>query len=190
VHSAIADLIKHLSDNNADCDSRLVIVGVARSAEALLGGHESIARCGDEIWVRPLRNKDISDFLLRAEDALEFKFAPRVKQSLVLEANGYPYYVHLLGLLSIETMLARNKRARVVSEDDFLRLRNARGRSPSEVFWGSTDRHCSRFRRNKFQYFAWWWSIATASCLGLNWKTKAVAGTIGQRINSTRSSSV
>jgi AAA domain len=125
-HAQIADLIKTLSDNNEDCDSRLMIIGVARSAEALLGKHESIARCGDEIWVRPLRNKDVLDFLSRAESALDITFAPGIKETIVTEANGYPYYVHLIGLLSIESMLARPRHNKLVTPRD---LSNAQQRA-------------------------------------------------------------
>ena len=118
-HDGVAELIKHLADHSEDCDSRIVIVGVARSAEALLGHHESIARSGDEIYVRPLRRKDIVDFLATAERDTGITFVAPVKQSIVLEANGYPYYVHLIGLLSVEAMLAQDRHLRVVSETHY-----------------------------------------------------------------------
>lgn len=118
-HHKVAELIKHLADRSEICDSRIVVVGVGQSAEALLGEHPSIERSAVEIFVRPLRKKDVYDFLSRAEKSLHFQFAQTVKNVIVEEANGYPYYFHLLGLLCIEAMLERDVRAREVTEIDF-----------------------------------------------------------------------
>lgn len=120
-HSGIADLIKTFADNADTCDSRLVVVGVARSAGDLLGKHESIERSAREIFLRTLRREDITDFLTEAEKKLQFAFAPSVKRDMVWSSMGFPYFVHLVGLESLDTMVERQKRARLVTEDDYVK---------------------------------------------------------------------
>lgn len=118
-HAGIAELIKTLADNRRECDSRLVIVGVAQSAQDLLGRHESIERSAREIYLRPLRYEDVQDFLSEAEKKLDFQFKPTVKQAIIHNSMGYPYYVHLVGLECIDAMLQRDKSARFVTEIDY-----------------------------------------------------------------------
>jgi len=118
-HKNIAELIKTIGDNNHLCDSRIVVVGIARSAQALLGEHESIERNAREIFLRPLRNEDIRDFLSEAEESLNFKFERQVKERIVNGSNGYPYYVHLVGLECIDAMLRRDKKNRIVKLEDY-----------------------------------------------------------------------
>jgi Cdc6-like AAA superfamily ATPase len=121
IHSGIASLIKTLADNSETCDSRVVIVGVARSAESLLGKHESIERSAREIYLRTLRREDIDDFLTQTEKKLKFKFAPKVKKALIWSSMGYPYFVHLVGLESLDVMVERDRKARTVEEQDFIK---------------------------------------------------------------------
>lgn len=119
VHAGVAYLIKTLADHAHECNSRLVIVGVAQSAQDLLGRHESVERSGREIFVRPLRSEDVADFLTIAERRLHFTFEPNVKSAIVDQSMGYPYFVHLVGLECLDAMYAHHPRARTVTEEDF-----------------------------------------------------------------------
>lgn len=121
LHGALASLIKILADNQRDCDSRLVVVGVAQSAEDLLGKHESIERSAREIYLRPLRFEDIDNFLSEAETQLHFKFHQSVREAIIRNSLGYPYYVHLVGLECIDAMLGRDTNSRTVVEEDYLK---------------------------------------------------------------------
>ena len=118
-HESTAYVMKQLADNNDDCDSRIVIVGVASSSAELLGKHESIQRNAREIYLHPLRYEHINDFLTLAESDLDIRFETRVKDRLARGSLGYPYFVHLVGLESIEAMLDRDSNAKVVTWLDF-----------------------------------------------------------------------
>ena len=119
VHTPLAYLIKTLADNSGECDTRIVIVGVARSSQELLGRHESIERSAREIYLRPLRREDVNDFLTEAETRLKFKFSADVIKDIVWGSMGYPYYVHLVGLECLDAMIERNKKSRIVKRVDF-----------------------------------------------------------------------
>ncbi len=118
-HAKIARLVKHLADNHRKCDSRLVIIGIARTAQQLLGNHPSIQRSLREVFLRPLTQDDVCEFIEKGEKRLSFKFSPSVKQALIAESNGYPYFVHLVGLECLDVMIERNRRAREVTEEDY-----------------------------------------------------------------------
>jgi len=118
-HENTAYIMKQLADHNDECDTRLIIVGVASSSTNLLGKHESIQRSAREIYLRPLSPDHILDFLSLAESDLGIRFESRVKDRLAHGSLGYPYFVHLVGLESIEAMLVRDKTAKEVSWLDF-----------------------------------------------------------------------
>lgn len=118
-HAWVASLIKHLSDGSESTDSRIVVIGIAQSAQQLLGGHESIERSAREIYLRPLRREDIIDFLFAAEDHLQFRFSDSVRRSISANSYGYPYYVHLVGLECLDTMVERDASSREVTPDDY-----------------------------------------------------------------------
>ncbi|WP_019601026.1 ATP-binding protein [Teredinibacter turnerae] len=118
-HENVADLMKTLADNAEYCTTKLVVVGISQSAQKLLGEHESIERSAREIYIRPLRQEDINDFLTSTEQDLNFSFHPAVKESIIQSSNGYPYYVHLVSLQAIDAMIDRDKSARSVSVEDF-----------------------------------------------------------------------
>ncbi len=118
-HTGVVDLMKTLSDNSDECDSRLIIVGIAQSAKDLLGGHESIERSAREIYLHPLRNEDICDFINQAEELLQFSFAAQVKRNFISGSLGYPYFVHLVGLGAIDAMIDRKAEKRIVTIEDY-----------------------------------------------------------------------
>jgi hypothetical protein len=118
-HTGVAELIKTLADNQRKCDSRIVLVGIARQAREILAGHQSIERSVREIYLQPLSKKDLRSFLDTAEHELGFNFASRVKNEILDNSLGYPYYVHLIGLECIDVMRKRDALARRVTEDDY-----------------------------------------------------------------------
>lgn len=118
-HTGVAELIKTLADNQRNCDSRVVLVGIARQAREILAGHQSIERSVREIYLPPLSKKDLRGFLDTAEQELGFTFAPRVKTEILDNSLGYPYYVHLIGLECIDVMRTRDIQARRVTEEDY-----------------------------------------------------------------------
>ena len=120
-HASVADLLKLLSDHSKICPTRIIVVGVGRSAQDLLAEHDSIARCAIEIYLRPLKRQHVRDFLRKAEGSLHFRFDPAVAEKIVIESGGFPYYVHVIGLHCIDQMIARKARQHTVTQEDYLR---------------------------------------------------------------------
>jgi len=126
VHRGVAELIKTLADNSRQCDSRVVLIGIAARAADWLAGHESIHRSAREIYLPPLEDEEVQQFLMKAEDVLGFRFKDNVRDAITSNAIGFPYYVHMIGLECIDAMLDRSPSARVVEEEDYHRaLRRA-----------------------------------------------------------------
>lgn len=118
-HTNVAYLIKQLADNNDECDSRIIVIGVAKSSTALLGKHESIQRSAREIYVRRLRRSDILKFLELSEEDLGIHFDDAVKYHFAHGSLGFPFFLHLVGLECIESMLRRDANSREVTFFDF-----------------------------------------------------------------------
>jgi GTPase SAR1 family protein len=116
-HASIAELMKTLADHSNECETRLLIVGVAQSAKELLGTHESIERSAREIYLRPLRREDIMDFLNEAESIIKLIFQHEVKELIVKGSMGFPYYLHLIGLECIDAMIRRQGKKVITMED-------------------------------------------------------------------------
>ena len=118
IHPWVASLIKHLSDHSNECDTRIVIIGIAQSANELLGKHESIERSAREIFLRPLRRDDVFDFFTEAESHLKIKFDSEVKKEIIQGSMGFPYYAHLIGLECMDALNERDKNAKIVIPAD------------------------------------------------------------------------
>jgi len=142
-HRGVAELMKTLADHSSDCDSRLVIVGIAQSAKLLLGRHESIERSAAEVYLHPLDSVAIYAFLASAEEELRFKFNSAVKDAIVDTSGGYPYFVHLVGLECVESMLKRDPAERVVNEHDY---KVAVGRAVRRAFRAELRKYSNAMR--------------------------------------------
>jgi hypothetical protein len=116
---SVATLIKTLSDHSHECDARLVVVGIGRSAQVLLGRHESIERSATEIHLNPLSPNAVDAFLSSAENELNIRFATTVKDSIVDTSSGYPYFVHLVGRECLAAMYRRDPSDNYVNEHDY-----------------------------------------------------------------------
>lgn len=118
-HSDIAYTIKTLADNNSEVPTKILIVGVSRDSESLIGEHESIQRNLREIFLRPLKSQHVYEFFEFVEDYLEIKFETQVIEDLVKTSLGYPYYFHLVGLESVEAMISRKPEKLIVTWNDY-----------------------------------------------------------------------
>jgi Cdc6-like AAA superfamily ATPase len=95
--SLLADTVKTLSDHAVDVT--LMFIGVAASLEALLGEHESIVRCVRQVPMPRMSAQELGDTLDRGfaqVEGLEISAAARAR--IVSAAEGFPHFVHLLGL--------------------------------------------------------------------------------------------
>ncbi len=106
VRSAMADLIKNVSDNNPLVT--LVIVGVGESITELIGEHPSIARNLVQIEMPLMADDDIKEIVSKGAEQLEISVESSVLGEIAQLAGGFPHYAHLLGLGIAKACLIRD----------------------------------------------------------------------------------
>lgn len=92
----LADTIKTLSDHSVE--ATLMLVGVARSVESLIGEHESIARSVTQVRMPRMSVSELEDILDRGFGMVDLTIEEDAQRHLVRLAEGLPHFVHLLGL--------------------------------------------------------------------------------------------
>ena len=95
----VSELIKFLSD--MDADTKILIVGIATSAHDLISGHESIARCLEEVHLGRMTDDELSRILKNGAERLSMTFDNSVIKRIVEVSNGFPYFTQSLGLESV-----------------------------------------------------------------------------------------
>lgn len=84
------------------CTSKYIkfgVVGIGDSIEDLIEEHASIGRQITSVIVSPMPDKELIQIIKSAEATLkqEIRFADDVISELTKDAEGFPYFVHLLG---------------------------------------------------------------------------------------------
>ena len=84
------------------CSSKFVkfgIVGIGESTEDLIEDHASVGRQINSVLVKPMNEKELKLIISSAVASLknEIKFENSVIDEIVKQAEGFPYFVHLLG---------------------------------------------------------------------------------------------
>ncbi len=118
IREEIGDLLKDLSDNNSSHECKVIVCGVASSAKELFKGHPSILRQIREIFISPLKKKDILNFLEERAKLIKYTFDRDVIDTICLETDGFPYAVHLVGLESCRACRKRESNDRYVTYAD------------------------------------------------------------------------
>jgi hypothetical protein len=101
---ALAELIKLLSD----CGSpfKVLIVGIAETAEELTGAHKSVQRCLKETKLGRMSDEELQLIITRGADRAGLIFEPSVIRTIVKLSSGYPHFTHLLALKCAEAAVA------------------------------------------------------------------------------------
>ena len=110
----LAELIKLLSDNGSGF--KLLIVGIAETAEQLTGGHASVQRCLKETKLGRMRGDELSLIITEGGKRLGLEFETQVVQKIVRLSAGYPHFTQLLALKCAEEAVANGKK-RITSDD-------------------------------------------------------------------------
>ena len=92
----LAELIKMLSD--AGSDFKVLVVGIANTAEELTAAHPSVQRCLKETKLRRMSDEELEEIVTSGAKALKLDFAPEVVRAIVKLSAGYPHFTHLLAL--------------------------------------------------------------------------------------------
>lgn len=110
----LAELIKQLSDNGSPF--KLLVVGIADTAEALTAGHTSVQRCLKETKLQRMKPLELSLIVTEGAKKLKITFDEKVVAAIVRLSAGYPHFTHLLALKCTEEAVANDKK-HIVLED-------------------------------------------------------------------------
>lgn len=101
-------MIKLLSD----CGSALTIfiVGIAETANILMGGHPSVSRCLKEIKLGRMNREELNEIIRKGEERAGIIYDAAVKRRIVTLSSGYAYYTHLLALKAAEEAIASDRK--------------------------------------------------------------------------------
>jgi energy-coupling factor transporter ATP-binding protein EcfA2 len=98
----IVELIKASANRDKNFIFRFLIVGVGNSVSSLIGEHKSIERNIVEIQVNKIEKDFLKLFLHNAQQKTGFYFDSSVEEHFIEQADGYPYFIHLIGLACCE----------------------------------------------------------------------------------------
>lgn len=120
----IAEMIKLLSDYGSSLT--VFIVGIAETANILMGGHPSVNRCLKEIKLGRMSRIELNEIITKGEERTHISFDPVVKKKIVTLSSGYAYYTHLLALKAAEEAIAAD-RTHITSNDLKIAMQTAAG---------------------------------------------------------------
>lgn len=114
IHELMANTIKALSDYSVNVT--IVLVGVADDINELVGEHESITRCIEQIPMPRMSPNEMRDIIDKRLPKLGMVMAPNAYFKIIELSRGLPAYVHLLSLYAIQTSIDR-KSLKVQEQD-------------------------------------------------------------------------
>jgi hypothetical protein len=117
--SGFASLVK-------TCSSKFVkfgVIGIGESVEDLVEDHASVGRQISSVLVKPMNRKELKSIITNAVNSLkkEIIFEDSVIEDIVKEAEGFPYFVHLLGKESL--LLAFKRKLKKVDDNLYLEVK-------------------------------------------------------------------
>lgn len=110
----LAELIKQLSD--AGSPFKILVVGIAETAQQLTGGHPSVHRCLRETKLGRMSDQELMEIVRKGAERLRLVFSGEATGGIVQLSAGYPHFTHLLALKCAEQAVAEGRT--VVSLDD------------------------------------------------------------------------
>jgi hypothetical protein len=90
----MAETLKQFSDRKLA--TKLVIVGVADSLQALFSEHRSVSRALRAIKVPRMSGTELTELIDGRSERLDISFPQDIKSTIVLLSDGFAYYTHLL----------------------------------------------------------------------------------------------
>lgn len=118
-HTRLAELIKHFSDEAAR--SKIIVVGVADTLTQLIGEHESLGRSLAQMRLARMTDEELGDIIDKGAGFVNARFKADDRRKIVRLADGFPYFVHLIGRHAARAagqQILRDANARVVVADE------------------------------------------------------------------------
>jgi len=117
----MAELLKHFSD--AASRTKVILVGVAETVSQLVHEHESLSRSLAQIRLERMSDEELTQIIANAEEHLRTSFRAEIKRRIVRLADGFPYFVHLIGRHAAQAagaeLLQEPAATVVVTEDEY-----------------------------------------------------------------------
>jgi len=111
VRARFAELIKFLADHTTDYGNlKLVIIGIATTAEALLTDDDSVIRRTVQIPVPRMPIGELKEILHKGGRLLRLEFDDEAAFAIGNSSDGFPYFTHLLGLHASRRALESGER--------------------------------------------------------------------------------
>lgn len=92
--ASFAKFAKAASNQSEDLQVKFVFSGIGVDGDSLFGGHLSSSRNIPEVRLREIDDDDLRSFLDKACYTLKTEMPSHLKDRVVHEALGYPYYIH------------------------------------------------------------------------------------------------
>lgn len=118
-HTRMAELLKQFSDTRSR--SKIMLVGVAETLTQLIGEHESLSRSLAQIKLDRMSDDELKDIVEKGETHAHCSFKSSIKRRIIRLADGFPYFVHLIGRHAARVagrQLLRDEHSRVVVADE------------------------------------------------------------------------
>lgn len=103
----VAEFIKLLSD--AGSKFKVLVVGIAQTAEDLTEAHPSVQRCLKETKLDRMSDTELRLIIETGMKKLHLQFDSDVVNAIVKMSAGYPHFTHLLALKCAEDAIAENR---------------------------------------------------------------------------------
>lgn len=114
VRELMANTIKLLSDYSVN--ATLILVGVADDINELIGEHESVSRCIEQVPMPRMSQSEMREILDKRIPRLGMKLHGDAYFKVIELSRGLPANVHLLGMYSAQAAIER--RSLLISEQD------------------------------------------------------------------------
>jgi len=113
----LAELIKLLSDEGSPF--KVLLVGIAKTAEELTAAHPSVQRCLKETRLRRMGRDELKLIVTGGAKKIQLTFADEVVKNIINVSLGYPHFTHLLALKCAEEAIANGQS--LITKDTLLR---------------------------------------------------------------------
>ena len=110
----MANTIKSLSDFGVNVT--VILVGVADNIIELIGEHQSVQRCLEQVLMPRMEKNERREVLNRAIPRLGMEITSSASQKIIDLSRGLPSYIHSLGLYAVRNACAR--RSLTITEED------------------------------------------------------------------------
>lgn len=104
---AFADLIKMLSD--MPNSPTIVLIGVASDIDVLVGHHESIQRCTEQIQMPPLADHEVRSLVQSGMGLLGLTIDDSAVTAVARLSRGYPAFAHSMAKTACEAAVSENR---------------------------------------------------------------------------------